>query len=245
MAISEATSGLTRAPAQGSFYFLLFLILCMVGAHQPSWATPHVQDRLNSLKMPEIRWQSHQSMELFNVPAYVAPFTSIAPASIAAQRLGAHAELFQRVLAVKNKIVLSGVDADWHWLAEINATPSGAAGYVSALRLADAEPIVSVPAPVAKSEFRWLPPGAQRRFSQRTVLNGRPVSQYIYSLRRQSTAGEFTAYVSEQLRSHGWRAEKHNASASTASIWRRQNDRLILMPLSSGPDDVLYVQHFQ
>ncbi|NYT64980.1 hypothetical protein H0A58_03225 [Alcaligenaceae bacterium] len=89
--------------------------------------------RLQALDIPELTWESTQRLQVVDQPLHVRPFSSHQPPVQLAKSLAQHSDIFQRVLTSQHKIVLSGLQPGWHWLAEINAVPGGAQGYVSAL----------------------------------------------------------------------------------------------------------------
>ncbi|MGP1615426.1 MAG: hypothetical protein ACTS5Y_10280 [Pollutimonas bauzanensis] len=94
-----------------------------------------VEARLAALPAGQFKWGEHQALRLSGVLVYVKPFTSGGSAAQAAQSLANHADLFQRVLAAGDTIVLSGLQRDWHWLARIESAGPGSSGYVSALHV--------------------------------------------------------------------------------------------------------------
>ncbi len=89
--------------------------------------------RMQALDLPAVVWESAQLMQAAEQPLHVRPFSSSQPPVKLAKALAEHNDIFQRVLTSKHKITLSGLQPGWHWLAEINAVPGGAQGYVSAL----------------------------------------------------------------------------------------------------------------
>src|SRR3546814_2916823 len=70
-------------------------------------------------------------MLLAGVPTYYRSFSSPMQVNETARMLATNSRLFQRVVAVRNKMILSGLHAGWHWAAEIDAFGSGARGMVS------------------------------------------------------------------------------------------------------------------
>ncbi|MBP6018820.1 MAG: hypothetical protein KA735_04960 [Burkholderiaceae bacterium] len=89
--------------------------------------------RMQALDLPAVVWESAHIMQVATQPLHVRSFSSSQPPVQLAKALAGHSDIFQRVLTSKHKIVLSGLQPGWHWLAEINAVPGGTQGYVSAL----------------------------------------------------------------------------------------------------------------
>src|SRR3546814_16099657 len=87
--------------------------------------------------LPQFSWSEQKSMRLAGVPTYYRSFSSPMQVNETARMLATNSRLFQRVVAVRNKMILSGLHAGWHWAAELDAFVSGAWGVVSAVPLRD------------------------------------------------------------------------------------------------------------
>src|SRR3546814_3235731 len=120
-------------------------------------------------------------MLLAGVPTYYRSFSSPMQVNETARMLATNSRLFQRVVAVRNKMILSGLHAGWHWAAEIDAFGSGARGMVSAvpMRLArsDAGPEHDV-----ADRLDWLPGGDVMNFDQQLRREEGWAMQRIYSV---------------------------------------------------------------
>jgi len=189
--------------------------------------------RLAALEAPGLVWDSGQSMQLSGVPVYVRPFSSMRRPADVAQALSAKTGVFQRILVAQRKILLSGLDDGWHWLAHIESDERGTQGYVSMLGLAvDASDRGPMPA--------WLPPQADRLFSHHDAPAG-TVAQQLYTVPLNAT--QLSTYLRKQLRAEGWTPEPQLAGLAGHSAWRRGQSRLTLAlsPAASGTS--LYIQH--
>lgn len=205
-----------------------------------AWALHSAPERLNSLSVQGLRWGSIQPMLLSGVPAYMKPFTSGDSALPAAQSLAAHTDLFQRVLMTPGTIILSGLQADWHWLAQVDTLGAGAKGYVSAMRIGPAFPAAG--AMLHDPGFSWLPAQSRRRFTYRDIASSRTAAQHVYSIDLPMSV--VTAYVRRQLRAEGWEAEPIVGFAGH-SVWRRRSSRLMLFSQAVPPGTDLYVHHVE
>lgn len=221
----------------------LFLMLPAIGIGGASFAqAAHVvQARLAALDAKPLRWDKPQAMQLSGVPVYVKTFLSSGPAVQAAQSLAAHADIFQRVLTAKNKIVLSGMEPDWHWLAEIEPTAEGAKGYVSALYV-DAK-YLSPSGEKGNARFEWLPPRARKQFGQDISIKSQTVAQHVYSI--ALAPQDLSTYVDQKLRSQGWASELTVTDMEGASAWRRKQARLMLFPHASAVGTSLFVHYVE
>jgi hypothetical protein len=197
-----------------------------------------VEARLADMAVKPFQWERRESLQLAGVPVYMQSFSSDSPAAQAAETLAVHSDIFQRVLTAKNKIVLSGLQPDWHWLAEIEATAHGSKGYVSALYV-DAAQLTHGGSP--QPQFRWLPPHAQRQFSLHTAAKSQAVTQQIYSV--ALAPPDLFAYVDQKLRDDGWVGEP--ALAEGVSTWRLQNAQLMLFPKASAAGTSLFVHYVE
>ncbi|MGB3288674.1 MAG: hypothetical protein WBA83_05320 [Burkholderiaceae bacterium] len=196
---------------------------------------------LSSFSMQGLRWESVQSMFLSGVPAHVRPFASDLAALPVARSLAAHVDLFQRVLVTPGTIILSGWQANWHWLAQVDALSRGAKGYVSAMRV---DPAASAEgAALHEPGFSWLPAASRRQFVYRDASPSAKATQHVYRIGLPMQA--LTAYVRRQLRAEGWEAEPAIAGLAGHSIWRHGSSRLTLFsqPVPSGTD--LYIHHVE
>ncbi|RTZ41131.1 hypothetical protein EKL30_15745 [Candidimonas sp. SYP-B2681] len=219
-------------------FLLPMLVLCASDA--PLARAAHkVEERLAAIATKQFDWDAQQAIKLSGVPVYLKPFSSKLSPIQTAQTLAAHSDLFQRVHTAQNKIVLAGLQPEWHWLAEIEPAEHGAAGYVSALyvdagRLGPGKQI-------DLSEFEWLPSHAKKQFSQQTADNSQTITQQVYSV--SMARGQLSDYIAQQLTHLGWTKDLAVTDISDASAWRRKGARLMLFPQESALGTSLLV-HF-
>jgi hypothetical protein len=215
---------------------LLSVMALVAGMVTVQAATPQsfARDRLASLSIPGIKWDEDYELELAQVPAYARPFQSSETAVHVARSLAVHTDIFQLALSLPGKIVLSGLDSNWHWLAQIESTQAGARGQVSALR-------TRLPASgnSTGTAYSWMPVHAVRHFSHRTESAAGTVWQQVYSV--ALAPAELTAYLRRQLRAEGWVGEPQLAAAPQHSAWRRNETRLMLFPQQSPGGSSLFV----
>ncbi len=216
---------------------LLFALTAGVGGVSFAQSSRLIETRLAALAATPFKWDRHQALRLSGTPVYIKSFSYGGPAAQAAQLLAAHSGIFQRVLAVRNKIVLSGLQSGWHWLAQVEATAQGSTGYVSALSVDAHTPAA------AAAEFEWLPPGAQKQFGQDTLEKSHTVAQHIYSV--AMAPRELFVYLDRKLRRAGWTLEPGVADSQGASAWRRGQARLMLFPHASAMGSSLFVHYVE
>ncbi|NYT61218.1 hypothetical protein H0A66_02605 [Alcaligenaceae bacterium] len=203
----------------------------------PVQAAQAAEARLAALEASPLRWGEAQLMHLSGVPVYIKSFSSPGLAVRAAQSLAVHADVFQRVLTVKNKIVLSGLASGWHWLAEIDSMAQGAGGYVSALYL-EAAGASSADSNRA-SPYKWLPAYARKQFGQNLEVKSQTVAQHIYSV--ALSPQDLATHLDKSLRDDGWASEPTLTDMAGASAWRRNQARLLLFPYASADGTSLFV----
>src|SRR3546814_19681102 len=81
--------------------------------------------------LPQFSWSEQKSMRLAGVPTYYRSFSSPMQVNETARMLATNSRLFQRVGAIRNKMILSGMHAGCHLAAELDALESGDRGVVS------------------------------------------------------------------------------------------------------------------
>ncbi len=225
---------------QAFMFASLALLSSQACAALPAHAAHKVEDRLATLAAKQFQWDQYEVMQLSGMPSYVKFFTSVDPVIEAARALAVHTDIFQRMLTFKNKIVLSGLEPDWHWLAEIETSPYGSRGYVSALYVdaGGANPATTG----ADDSFQWLPAGAARRFSLRSVENSNTVIQHVYSV--ALAPDELFAYVGRRLRGEGW-AQDPAFAAYESNSWRRKDARIMLFTQLNADGTSLFVHYIE
>src|SRR5690606_9508614 len=132
-----------------------------------------------------------------DVSAHLRSFTSTLPMLRSAEILVSRSPLFRRAIVFNDRMVLSGMDGRWHWVAELEARGGGSAGLISALDIGD--PAARPGTDQAFGAVRGcLPPQAQLRFSQSSTEGGRRVAQQIYSI--PGRWEQIEAHIHRQLR---------------------------------------------
>lgn len=81
----------------------------------------------------EIHWEAQWSTVLQGQRIAFETFSSPTPPDAAAQELARKNKAFERYIVADGRILLSGIEAGVHWLAEVKGHPDGSHGYVSAL----------------------------------------------------------------------------------------------------------------
>lgn len=201
----------------------------------------------------QLSWQPPQETQIFGLPMSWRGFSSRLPLPQAAQVLAARTGIFQQAMAFRQRIVLSGMQGNKHWVAEIVAAGQGSAGVVSSLP-ADSAVLHTALSGRATLLADWVPARARLRLSQASVLQGRKVRQQVYTI--EWPLARLRTYVHERLRAQGWVfagplarqaaapvALPHAAARAVPGTWRRNGQRLVLAfePLAEG--SALYVRH--
>lgn len=207
-----------------------------------------VEAQLTGLAENFISWEAHTRMQLSGVAIYVKAFSSSLPASGVAHALGQRPDMFQRVLAAKGKVVLSGLQPDWHWLAEVYPTSAGSKGYISALQY---DVRASHRGAVRASPYEWLPANARRYFthSSKTIAPGSNaraqsnLTQHVYTV--PLSAPQLNAYTGMRLRQGGWTEVQPLAAFNHSKEWRRDYARLFLFSHEHAGTTSLFIQHME
>ncbi|HUH59002.1 MAG TPA: hypothetical protein VL001_02880 [Candidimonas sp.] len=205
-----------------------------------------VEAQLAGLNEDSINWESHTRMQLSGVPVYVKAFTSSQSASHTAQLLGQRVDMFQRVLAANGKIVLSGLQPDWHWLAEVHPTTAGSKGYISALGYDAPERHHAV----RGLPYTWLPADARRSLAHTSYTGAKSskariqtLTQHVYVI--PLPARQMMAYIGTRLQLEGWTKSQPFAVLALSSEWHRGESRLFLFPYEHAGGTSLFMQHLE
>ena len=218
----------------------LALLSSQTCAALPPNVMDKLEERLSTLTEKRFQWDQYEAMQLSGMPTYVRSFTSVDPIIEAARALAVHSDIFQRVLTFRNRIVLSGLEPGWHWLAEIEPAANGSRGYVSALYV-DAKGANPTTVGFDRS-FQWLPAVATKRFSLHLEEGSNTVIQQVYSV--ALAPDELFAYVGRRLRGEGW-AQDPTFTAYESSSWSRKEARITLFPQADADGTSVFVQYVE
>jgi hypothetical protein len=207
-----------------------------------AWANGSPPAELAKLDSPLLSWSELQSMHLFGVQAYSQSFTSQASLQQATQSLAARGDLFQAVIVLKNKMLLSGTKLDWHWVAEISSTAQGVQGLVSAMPINRAQPGQG-PQTSQSRRFGWLPRPIHLHFSQQVSVEGRKALQQLYSVPLALPA--LQAYLQASLKRMGWIHESGIGGLPGSSVWYRTSSRLTVFTQGDPNGSTLFVHYLE
>lgn len=236
---SHSTSSNQTIPGRIALFFSAAVLVCSAA---PASASIEAMNDFSKMDASSFRWQETQAVHLRGVPAYWREFTSQASVFQAAKSMKQYADRFQRVIAFKDSVLLSGVRADWHWVAQIQSAPGGSRGRVSILRVNQQELEAQLQNP-GNSHFPWLVHNARLEFSQESVAGGRRVTQQVYGA--ALPVDQITAYVQQNLRSTGWRIESLFANAAGPDVWHRNTSRLLVVSLPLGRGSTVFLNHVE
>lgn len=223
--------------------FLIFLaraLLLLAPLGLPAVASGVALNELSGSGLEQFRWSSTQAARLHGVPAHWREFTSPSSLLHATEALATHADRFQRVIAYKGGVLLTGVRANWHWVAEIQPDASGSRGRVSVLRIDEAQ-LRGLFQSRSSRNFAWLDHRALLRFSHESAAGGSRTTHEVYGA--SMSVDQITAYVQQNLRRTGWQPESRVAWWSGADAWRRGSSRLVVMLLPSKPGSTILLSH--
>ncbi|HLS50568.1 MAG TPA: hypothetical protein VK032_01055 [Burkholderiaceae bacterium] len=117
-------------------YLLVFIslhIVLLLGLN-PSLTLAATPESLQNWHVSGFQWENTDHHWVFGAPLDIRTFRSRQNISESAQTLLKHYPVFQSVLTLPGKIILSGVQSRRHWMAEIEAKADGSIGRVSVLR---------------------------------------------------------------------------------------------------------------
>jgi hypothetical protein len=215
----------------------------MLFVGSPAWAIDLPQVVFSGPGYASFSWDTRQEMQLFGVPVVWRSFTVLESLENTAELLSKSTDRFQRVIAAKDRVMLSGVNGDWSWVAELESAPHGVKGRVSALHI-NAERLRQALDQRSSFIFSWLPQQAQLRFTQGSIVGNSNALQQFYSVNMSS--GDLSTYVKTHLRRAGWRDESSSARLAGASVWSYKAARLVLVAQEGiGDSSSLFVHYFE
>lgn len=223
-------------------YFRAVLVLALAGSVTGMQAKASIKDGPKLLDTPEFIWSEPEEIQLFGVPASWRRFTTAMPVEKAARILSGQTHLFQQVVAFRQKIILFGMQAGWHWVADLESTEHGAQGTISAL---DASFVHLNEAVENRSNLTaiWVPVQARLLYSEKTLMKGRPVVQQIYKV--AWPLGKLNLHVREHLQISGWHDALGQEQLINGRVWQRKSERLMLISHEISGGSALFIHHFQ
>lgn len=191
---------------------------------------------------PVFNWAEPMEVQLSGVPVIVRGFVATLSLEQAAKAIARHEKRFQRVTTLPGSILLSGVHAGRHWVAQIEAAQGRVRGMVSALPL-DLAAAPRGPGPGFLAP--WLTQNARFVFSQSSSARGQTEVQSIH-IPSRSLDG-FMDDLNRRMAETGWRrAGVHSWTAGAAG--KRPGSRRVdvfPVPASGGGRDAVLVSEFQ
>lgn len=188
-----------------------------------------------------VSWRNMTTMALGGVPVHYRTFLSRMPVHGTAEAFARESGMFDRVLAFKDRVVLSGVRNGWHWVVDIGPESSGARGLVSAMPL---NPVAAwgAPMPAVGAAPDWLPAGSRLYFEQTLNQAGMTVRQSIHRLPQPPAAvGDA---VTERLAGLGWSrmSGEPGSEHGQMEVWVRERSRLMFAIVPDVSGSALFVQ---
>ena len=205
--------------ADGVFKYSLILALCavpVVDAHGLRLAGS--DDILQHFKSVNLVWDDVESLRVGGVFIRTAAFRSSDSGDTLARKFTKATTVFDRLLTTPGYRFLTGVRDGWHWLAQINASSSGAYGYVSVLQAASV-PVIASPT--------WLPAHTSALFSFSDVVDGKTVTQHVH--RFFGTVSALRHHLEQRLMQQGWTHQTNHDATDNTWQWNRPGGDLVVM----------------
>ena len=190
---------------------------------------------------PHFNWDEPMEISVSGVPVVLRGFVAGLSLDQAAKAMARHEKRFQRVTTLPGAVLLSGVHAGRHWVAQLEAAPGRVKGMVSTLPL---DFVAAPQAPGKGSPASWLAQNARFVFAQSSSAGGQFVRQSIHLPERPLSS--FMGDLSRHLAEGGWRrAGVHSWMGPTSG--RPEGPRIDVFPVpaSDGGRDAILVSEFQ
>lgn len=223
-------------------------ILGLTGLHlaslimiSPALATnlPPVWDLKTRLTTEQWSWRVPQETDLPGVRLRSQMFHSTLALDEAARQMAAFpGGPFDRLVIINGAVLLSGLEGDRHWLAELRGGPGGVSGNVSSLALNRA------PDPFDSASF--APPGAQRVFMAETRSGSFTA---LIGYRWVGSPKAAAAFVAQALNDADWRTSCQNAQAALSEglicDWQRKDGSAVSVQLNKRSDATILTFWFK
>ncbi|MDN5841863.1 MAG: hypothetical protein L0H54_00225 [Alcaligenaceae bacterium] len=206
---------------------VIFAVLVLALWSSAAWAV------IPPLDQSGWAWSEESTLRVSGVRISERRWRASMPQAQAARRLSEHFTFLDRMLILNGRIVLSGLAAERHWLAEIIHHPAGSHGVVSVL---DAVRVV----PPGFDFSLYLPHGTHSVFRNIETLDNKTITRAAY--RSNLPEAALRRHFRHVLSSAGWR---HEASSGGTLHWWRGKAQLDLQIRPDPTGAQLWLQHVQ
>lgn len=222
------------------------MLLAGVQAHATLQAAPLPGEML-VWKNQGLVWKPPERSTLFGVTVWYRHFSSSEALGTVAEGFARNEHRFQRVVAHRNRLILSGIENGHHWLADVSDAGSVVSGYVSVLPFRSyVEPGV-MPGKDTRVALETgqelmhglLPSGSTRILQHQSADSTQRQEIYRVPLPWQS----LSTYLERALRSSGWLLSDDGLLANGPKLWSRGQARMMLSLRAAGQGSALYVHH--
>lgn len=179
----------------------------------------------------DLVWDDVESIRAGGVVIRTAAFRSSDSVDSLARKLTMTTAVFDRLLTTPGHRFLSGVKDGWHWLAQINASSSGAYGYVSVLQAASV-PVFASPT--------WLPGHTSTLFSYSDSVGGKKVTQHVH--RFSGTVSALRDHLYQRLIQQGWKRQTNHDTTVNTWQWYRHEEDLVVMMIPDKQGVLMFTQ---
>ena len=218
-----------RQLAARRFIFALSLAAALLapcqafGSVDSRWSFPHAATS-------DFIWFEPIEMSLSGLPVSARGFVAALPLEQAARLMARHEKRFQRITTLPGAILLSGVDAGRHWVAQLEARHGLVRGMVSALPL-DA-------ASGAKAAGRgflasWLAQNAGFVFSLASSADGNSMRQSVHIPHRSFDV--FVEALDRHLAESRWQRTGARSWTARSTGIRSAGPRIDVFPVHAAP----------
>lgn len=208
----------------------LFFISTVASAN-PATAGRDVMESFAMLAKGDLIWEAPQRMLIGGQPAYWRAFQSPKKLMVVAAGLSEFSGVFQRALMLHGKVLLSGVEGDRHWVAELTSAHDGVTGILSMLPLSPVRAMSQT-----ASDLNWLDTIARQHAEYET--NERSVVQRVYS--STMNVNDVRATLNRQLSSGGW-SSAPVSERNGFQYWHRGSHSLMVLVMPTASGSTLFV----
>lgn len=233
---------------------LMLCVSCLFFAAGLAWPleadghTLDVPDIAQRLALSDLWWQENHHFSAAGVPLHAREFTTRHEPAALAQAWADTATVFQRMLVLPGRLILSGLEGAWHWLASLEPTEVGTRGTVSVLFAHDSnahlpEHVVGPADAVQGQIHQWLSAVGDRVLDSTIHEHSRDVALAAY--RSDWSPAQLRDYLAARLQAQSWVPMRTAQLTDSAWSWKRGSSQLVIVVAAEGPGSVVFVQHLR
>lgn len=230
---------------------LLYAVCLTVTVYQPCRAalvpTHEITAFFDHSVLDTMQWSEIEQAVAADHPVWFRVFNTDATLAQTGQRFAEHKAYFQHMVWLDQRIIMSGIYGETHWLADFSSAGSHVSGYVSALPFqkqvqADKNSVAFSQdslARISRLLHAWVPNNAQQLMAYTSPDQASRQLVFQFPL----APGPLNHSVAKALRSNGWQPAERIRQGDSTVRWQRGTEQLWVSIQKIAPHSMLYLHH--